>query len=162
MQEYLVDLNASAAYLRAGYCSSNANVCGPKLLAKAGIRAEIEKAQAARSKRTDITADFVLGELAKIAGFDPRRLFNNDGSVKLVGEWDDGTAASVASFDTAEIFDGQGDQKHCVGLSKKVNTRDKVRALELLGKHLGLFPNKVEGSMKVSLEDLVASARGND
>lgn len=60
VREYLVDLNASAAYLRAGYKTGNANVLGPRLLANAGIAQAIQKAMDERSKRTEITADYVL------------------------------------------------------------------------------------------------------
>jgi phage terminase small subunit len=63
VREYLVDLNASAAYRRAGYKSGNADVCGPRLLGKAGIRAALESAMQERANRVEVTADQVLARL---------------------------------------------------------------------------------------------------
>jgi len=60
VREYLVDLNASAAYLRAGYKTGNANVLGPRMLANAGIGQAIQKEMDERAKRVQITADYVL------------------------------------------------------------------------------------------------------
>ena len=63
VREYLIDLNASAAYRRAGYTSGNANVNGPRLLANAGITAALEAAMQARADRVEVTADQVLARL---------------------------------------------------------------------------------------------------
>lgn len=152
-EEFMVDFNATAAYLRAGYKSGPeaARRSASELLTKPDIAAEIARLQERVSLKTEITREWIEAELAKIAGFDPRKLFEDDGSVKLVRDWDDATAAAVQSFDVAEIFGGSGDQKMAIGLSKKVSTRDKVRALELLGKARGMFPSKIELGLDESL-----------
>ena len=107
----------------------------------------------------DISAKWVLNELAKIARCDPRKFFNKDGSPKDITALDDVSAAGVSGFDVVELFDGsQGDQKHVTGLVKKIKLSDRIRALELLGKHQAAFTDKVEHSGKVTLEDLVCGS----
>lgn len=160
VREYLITLNATQAAENAGYSPKTARFIGAENLSKPIIRELIEKAQAERSARTNITQDWVLTELVKIAGFDPRKLFDNDGSVKRVSEWDDATAAAVSYIDCAEIFAGTGDEKMAIGLSKKVGTRDKVKALELVGKHLGMFPTKATVDVGDTLADLIAKSMG--
>lgn len=63
VREYLVDLNASAAYLRAGYRTGNPNVCGPRLWAKVGIQAALRSHMEERAQRVEVTADQVLAKL---------------------------------------------------------------------------------------------------
>ena len=95
-------------------------------------------------EKLDITAERVIAELAKLAFFDPRSFFNADGSAKQVTELDDDTAMALAGMEVCELFEGNGEQKHAYGLSKKFKLADKLRALELLGKYLKLFTDKVE------------------
>jgi hypothetical protein len=61
-----------------------------------------------------------MQEIAKMAFFDPRKLFNSNGSRKLISEIDDHSAASIAGSEVCELFDGTGDQKHAYGLLKKM------------------------------------------
>jgi phage terminase small subunit len=90
-------------------------------------------------QRLEVTADLVVQEIAKMAFFDPRKLFNSDGSLKLISEVDDHSAASIAGLEVCELFDGTGDQKHAYGLLKKVKLTDKGRSLEMLGRYFKLF-----------------------
>jgi phage terminase small subunit len=145
VQEYLVDLNATQAAIRAGYSARAANTNGPRMLVDAGIAAAIAEAQKARGERTGITADRVLTELARLAFADGRRLYRPDGTLKLPHEWDDDTAASVAGVETQEQL-GREDGDTPVVLTRKVKRWDKKGSLELLGRHLGLFKDKVEVS----------------
>jgi len=63
VQEYLIDLNATAAYVRAGYTTGNADVCGPRLLGNVGVQGAIKAAQAARAERVAIDQDYVIRRL---------------------------------------------------------------------------------------------------
>jgi phage terminase small subunit len=90
-------------------------------------------------ERLEVTADMMVQEIAKLVFFDPRKLFNDDGSMKLISEIDDHSAAALAGFDVCELFDGIGDQKHAYGLLKKVKLADKTRNLELIGRYFKLF-----------------------
>lgn len=144
ISEYLVDRNATAAAIRAGYSEKTAKQQGSRLLTNADIKAEIDRRTEKRAERLEITADRVLQEIAKLAFMDPRRFFNSDSSPKQIGELDDDTAAALAGMEVVELFDGQGDQKHCYGLLKKYKLADKGQNLERLGKHLKLFTDRVE------------------
>jgi phage terminase small subunit len=144
VDEYLIDLNATQAAVRAGYSVQTANKIGSQLLGKTRLQSAIAAAQAQRAERTAIAADRVLLELQRIAFFDIRRILNGDGSIKAVDEWDDAAVAAVSSFEVFEEFEGRGDGRKQTGITKKLKLHSKVTALINLGQHLGLFKTKVE------------------
>lgn len=136
--EYLTDLNATRAAIAAGYSSKTAGQQGSRLLKNVKVVAEIAAKTKTRIARLGVTAGNVLQELARLAFFDPRKLFNPDGTAKQITELDDETAAGVAGLDVHEIMrDGAGDCTRI--LIKKYKLVDKGQNLERLGKHLGLF-----------------------
>lgn len=95
-----------------------------------------------RSKITETgiaSAARVLIEASRIALFDPRKLFREDGSPKPINELDDDTAAALAGLDIHEEFEGSGDDRVFVGYTKKYKVADKNAALEKLFKHHGLY-----------------------
>lgn len=151
-EEYLIDLNATQAAIRAGYSTDTANEQGARMLANVSIRARIDEALAERSRRTGVTADRVVRELAKIA-------FVN--------------ADDLIDTETASIRDGASEEDRACIASVKVKTSsggdmditereiklcDKLKALELLGKHLGMFTEKVEvgGAAVGCLKDILS------
>lgn len=136
VQEYLVDLNATQAAIRAGYSAKTAEVQGCRLLSNANIQEAIQEAIKAREKRTEITQDRVLEELAKIAFSDTTDV------VKVVNG-------------RLEVKDTSGlnkDQKAVIAQIKEgkfgleVTHYDKLRALEMLGRHLAIFDRKEDDS----------------
>lgn len=139
--EYLVDLNATRAAIRAGYSEKTANRIGSELLVKTCIREAIAAAQARREQRTEITADRVVAELAKIAFADPRDVMEwgpNGVILKDSADLTEGQAASVAEVSETTTKDGG---------SLRLKKHDKVKALELLGRHLGMFTDKVKNEI---------------
>src|SRR5271157_5246902 len=78
--EYLIDLNGTRAAIAAGYSRKTANEQASRLLANVKVASEIAERLEKRITKLEITADAVLQELAKLAFFDPRKLFNSDGS----------------------------------------------------------------------------------
>ena len=128
--EYLIDLNATQAAIRAGYSKKTAKVIGSENLTKPDIAARIEKRRAAQIKRTEITADRVLLELARIAFVDGSAFatITARGKVKF-------TPTDELTHDQKAVIAGVKNGK----FGTEIKTNDKVRALELLGKHLGLF-----------------------
>ena len=150
VREYLIDLNATQAAIRAGYSPKWANRQAHTLIDKnRPIADAIQSALKKRNEKLDITADMVLRELARVAFSDARRLYNDDGSLKTPNELDDDTAAALAGIDTFEEFAGRGESRQIIGHTKKIHRWDKVKSLELLGKHLGLFP--VNGRLQLTL-----------
>lgn len=141
VQEYLVDLNATQAAIRAGYSPRSASELGARLLAREHVQEAVRQAQAQRAERVALTADRVVRELARIAFSDPRDLmeWGPDGVVlRPSAELSAEQAASVA--EVAGSTSGPRLKKH-----------DKVKALELLGRHIGLFTERVQNSVSGNL-----------
>lgn len=135
VEEYLTDLNATQAAIRAGYRQQNAGIIGFENLTKPYIRDAIEAAQRERSARTGITADRVVQEIARVA-------FS---SLRDVMAWGP-TGASVLPDDKitpdaaaaiAEITE--------TNAGIKIKLHNKVAALEQLAKHVGLYGGKQDG-----------------
>ena len=146
VQEYLKALNATQAAKVAGYSDKTAHVQGSKLLKHPKVREAVAAAQRERAERTAITADAVLEELWRIARSDITKALDGKGNLLPVSEMPPEAKAAIASLDTDELFEGKGDERTQVGLSRKVRNWDKVKALELVGKHLGMWKDKVEVS----------------
>ena len=145
VNEYLIDLNATQAAIRAGYSVNNADKIGSELLGKTRVAEEIGKALAERSKRTGINADRIVHELAKIAFFNPANVVNFDTStVKKDASMDD--LACIQSVKVKKIPTEEGDI-----IEREIKFYDKNRALEQLGKHLGMFTDK----FKVDMESVI-------
>lgn len=145
VNEYLIDQNATRAYIAAGYSKKGAGPSAHALLKKPKILSEITNKTDKRLEKLEITADRVLKELAKLAFLDPRKLFNPDGSLKPVTDLDDDTAAAIAGMDIEKLYEhfSKGGAKN-VGTVTKVKLLDKGINLERLGRHLKLFTDKVE------------------
>lgn len=154
--EYLIDLNATQAAIRAGYSKKTARFIATENLTKPNIQAYLEKRMRKREERTEITQDRVLKEFAKIAFLDPRNFFNEDGSPKKMNELDNDTAAALAGMDVLEEYEGYGDARIFVGYTKKYKIADKLKALESLGRHLGLFNDKTEITGTVNVNNPMA------
>lgn len=150
--EYLIDLNATQAAIRAGYSAKTAEVQGCRLLRYAHVAEAVKTAQDKRAKRTEITADAVVQELAKI-GFanmlDYITVQNGDAYVDFSTLTRD-QAAAIGEV-TSEIYtEGKGDDAKDVKRTKFKLT-DKKAALDSLGRHLGLFVDKTEHSGAVTV-----------
>lgn len=148
VEEYLIDLNATQAAIRAGYSVDSATEIGAENLRKPHIREQVEKAMAARSARTGINQDRVVRELARI------------GLVNV---------ANLVDMNTAQVFDNASEDDLAViqgvkvkeswsdkggSTEREIKVADKVRALELLGKHLGMFTDKLDVNANVKTDKL--------
>ena len=152
VDEYLIDLNATQAAIRAGYSPKTANEQGARLLANVSIAQTIQKAMQDREQRTEITQDRVLQEYARLAFYDPRKLFQPDGTPKPIEALDDDTAAALAGLEVREEFEGAGENRAFVGYTKKYKLANKLGALDSLAKHLGLFEPKEEDSEEETIK----------
>ena len=155
-REYVVDYNATKAAIRAGYSEKSAYSQAHDLLKKPEIMAKISELEAKAARRTEISKDMVLRELARVAFVDPRKLFDENGRPKDLESIDDDTAAALASVDILEEYDFDDGNRVLIGHTKKYKWADKLRALEMLGKHLGMFTDKVhvEGSVDTGADKL--------
>lgn len=156
VEEYLIDLNATQAAIRAGYSPDTAQEQSSRLLSNVMVKAAVDKAMAERSRRTGVNADRVLLELAKI-GF--------------------ANITDVVDVDTAKIReDAKEEDLACIqsikikpteyGTEREIKMYDKKAALVDIGKHLGMFKDKLElsGSLeneKTKLDDLLQQMCGD-
>lgn len=134
VEEYLIDLNATQAAIRAGYKPDNAQQMGSENLSKPVISVAIAKAMAERSKRTGINQDRVLHELARI-GFAKITDIIDPDTAKILP---DASEDDLACIQSIKIKPGE------FGTEREVKLYDKKAALIELGKHLGLFKDRLE------------------
>lgn len=144
--EYLRDFNATQAALRAGYSPKTARQQGARLLSHVDIQRAIapkqQEAVAAHAEainRMELTVDRTKLEIARIAYFDPRKLFGQDGRPLSITELDDDTAAVIAGLEVLEEYEGSGEDRILVGHVKKWKLADKNAALDKASKILGIY-----------------------
>ena len=145
VEEYLIDLNATQAAIRAGYSPDTAQQMGSENLSKPVIINAIDKAIAERSRRTGINQDRVIQEIAKLAFLNTIDVIDMD-EATIKGEANRDDTACIASVKVKVIPGEDGNITE-----REVKTYDKLKALELLGKHLGMFTDKLkmEGNVPV-------------
>lgn len=158
-EEYLIDLNATQAAIRAGYSVKTADKIGHQLLEKTRVSEEISKAMAKRSKRTGINQDRIVMELARIAFLNIEDVVNpDDASIKPDASSDD--LACIQSVKVKTMNTDKG-----TSTEREVKVNDKLKALELLGRHMGMFKDKVELSgleeEKSKLDSIIKQMRGD-
>ena len=156
VEEYLIDLNATKAAIRAGYSEKTAHSIGAENLIKPEIQKAISDAQAKREERTQIDSDYVLKRLVEIDQMDVLDIMDDDGNVKPLRDWPKIWRQYISNIETISMDDGEG-------WLKKIKWPDKIKNLELLGKHVtvGAFRESVEHkhsgnvdlSLKVVFED---------
>jgi phage terminase small subunit len=148
VEEYLIDLNATQASIRAGYSVDSAKEIGSENLSKPNIQEAIAKEMAERSKRTGINQDRIVMELARIAFVNPNNLINTkDASIKANASEDD--LACIQSVKVKSTKSANGAMTE-----REIKLNDKMKALELLGKHLGMWNDKID--LNVSLPVVIS------
>lgn len=155
VDEYLVDLNATQAAIRAGYSQKTAGQIGEQNLKKLEIAAAVQEAQAERAKRTEITQDMVLRELAKIGFSDIRKIVRwGKTELRVTDAGDDEGEVTEAYHGLALVSADEIDDNTAAAISEisegreglKVKLHDKKGALVDIGRHLGMFKDRIEHS----------------
>ena len=134
VEEYLVDLNGAAAARRAGYSAKNADNISSELLGKTQVREALAVAMEERSKRVEIDADYVLKNLVEIVERSMQR-------------------APVLTMKGEQVVDDEGRSVW------RFDGKNAIRALELLGKHKGMWTDKVEMSGELDIAAIIMEAR---
>ena len=137
VDEYLLDLNATQAAIRAGYSTRRATEIGYQLLQRPEVAQAIQAAMAERSKRTEVEADYVLRRLREIDEMDVLDILEDDGSFRSIRDWPKAWRQFLSGIEIAELFEGRGDDRRIAGVLRKVKWPDKLRNLELLSRHVG-------------------------
>ncbi|MCM1326950.1 MAG: terminase small subunit [Bacteroidales bacterium] len=147
VKEYLIDLNATQAAIRAGYSYKTAAEQGHQLLQKTSVQKAISEAMAERSKRTGINQDRIFLELAKIALAKMTDIVDNQGRIKETA-----TADDLACIESIKYKETKGDAVSSI--EREVKLSSKIKAIELIGKHLGMWNEKMD--VKVSLPIVIS------
>ena len=147
--EYLIDLNATQAAIRAGYSEKTAMEQGYQLLHKTSVSGFIQERQKELQEETRITQKKVLEEYAKIAFSDIRQLFDGNNRLLEIKDIPDGIASCLSSVEVDEIFGQSMEGKVQIGETKKVKVWNKINALDSLARHFGMFEKDNEQSKPV-------------
>lgn len=140
-REYLVDLNATQAAIRAGYSVKTANRIAAQNLSKIDIQNRIAELKTKRNEDVGINADYVLRRLVEIDQMDVLDILNDDGSLKAISQWPKPWRTTLMGLDINETPET---------IIKKIKWPDKVRNLELLGKHVQVQAFKEQVEQKVT------------
>lgn len=129
-REYLIDLNATQAAIRAGYSEKTARASGCENLTKPDIQNRIAELKAERNEKVNVDAAYVLRRLIEIDEMDVLDILLANGELKPIAQWPKVWRTTLSGMDVTEMA---GD---AAGLLKKIKWPDKVKNLELLGKHV--------------------------
>lgn len=161
-QEILKDSrNQRQAAINAGYSEKTATQKASGLMNDPKVVERIEELMKQRNRRVRVGADDVLRNLADMLDADIIDILNDDGSIKEINHWPPVWRKSISGFEIEELFAGKGKDKHQIGFVKKVKLLDKIRVLELIGKHVDVaaFRERVQVDVSFSLADKMAAAR---
>lgn len=155
VDEYLIDLNATQAAIRAGYSAKTADQQGSRMLANVKVKQAVAEKQAQRSKRTGVNQDRVVLELAKVAFAKITDIVDSNGRIKEDASPDD--LACIESIKYKE-----SDNEYGGSVEREVKIASKLKALELLGKHLGMWSDKFNVTVEKSekLDDIISQLGG--
>jgi phage terminase small subunit len=159
-REYLVDLNATQAAIRAGYSDKTANRTASENLSKPDIQNRISELKAARNEDVGVNAAYVLKRLVEIDQMDVVDILRDDGTMLPISQWPKVWRITLQGMDISTSIQ-EFDEKTTETILKKIKWPDKVKNLELLGKHIDVqaFKEKVEHSGEISLIDRIQEAR---
>lgn len=137
VNEYLIDLNATQAAIRAGYSQVTAKLTGHRLITNDNVKKEIDRQQAIQSEKSKISQERVLLEIARLAFNDPRAVFDSNGIIKPIKDWSTETAAAISVIELNDT-----------GQISKIKFWDKGKQLELASKHLGMLTENINQNVK--------------
>ena len=146
VDEWLIDFNGKQAAIRAGYSAKTAEVTAAKLLRNAKVQAEIARRQKDLQKRTEVSQDRVVKELARIAFANIADYLHVETQTRTK---DDGTEVTYQTVVFNETQELSADQRAALAVVKQsvngfeLKMHDKIKALELLGRHIGMFNDKL-------------------
>ena len=160
VHEYLIDLNATQAAIRAGYSPKTAHSQGPRLLENVEVQAALDEARQERSEKTKIDAAWVLERLAAEATADINDLYDDTGAIKPMSEWPlIWRQGLVAGIKHQELRDSEGNRTGEFIVDIKLS--DRIKRLELIGKHVRVnaFQEVVQHKGLENLADRLARAK---
>lgn len=150
-REYIITLNGTSSAIKAGYGEKGARQEGSRLLANVNVQKRLSQLIEERNKRMEINADYVLKRLVEIDQMDVMDILLPNGEIKDVCNWPESWRKTISSIDVVSAMNGEGSGE---AMLKKIKWPDKVKNLELLGKHIKVqaFKEQTEISGGISVE----------
>ncbi|HEY2455211.1 MAG TPA: terminase small subunit [Scandinavium sp.] len=145
-REYLIDLNATQAAIRAGYSEKTARALGCENLTKPDIQNRISELKAERNEAVSINAEYVLQRLVDIDQMDVLDILTGTGELKPIADWPKTWRTTLSGLEVMEM----ASEGNTTALLKKIKWPDKVKNLELLGKHISVQAFKEQIEQKVT------------
>ena len=153
-KEYVIDLNATQAAIRAGYSENTANEQASRLLANVNIQARVKELQDGISERLEITADMVVSELWALGSYNVKDFVNEgDNTIKNISDIDRGIAKAIVGVKVTERTVTQNGVSDST-ITTEMKFADKRAALVDVGRHLGIFEK--DNKQKVQPVDMSA------
>lgn len=151
-QEYAKSLHQTNAAIKAGYSKESASEQASRLVRNPQVIKRLNQIIGQRTRRYEVSAERILKELARVAYSDITNYVTfNESGVRIKESSDLSPAQAAAIQEVSEVINQNGG-------TTKFKLHDKVKALELLGKHLKLFSDRVEHSIDSKLEDLIGGS----
>ncbi|ENC0431419.1 terminase small subunit [Escherichia coli] len=147
-REYLKDLNGTQAAIRAGYSEKTANEQASRLLANVNVQKFVAELKAARVEQTGIDAAYVLRRLVEIDQMDVLDILLQNGELKPIKDWPKVWRTTLSGMDVVEMVSADS-----AALLKKIKWPDKVKNLELLGRHVSVQAFKEQTSTEITGAD---------
>ncbi|HDW8362760.1 TPA: terminase small subunit [Escherichia coli] len=147
-REYLKDLNGTQAAIRAGYSEKTANEQASRLLANVNVQKFVAELKSARVEQTGIDAAYVLRRLVEIDQMDVLDILLQNGELKPIKDWPKVWRTTLSGMDVVEMVSADN-----AALLKKIKWPDKVKNLELLGKHVSVQAFKEQTSTEITGAD---------
>lgn len=152
VREYLIDLNATQAAIRAGYSARTAKQQGARLLTNVDVSTALMAAKAERSEKTKVDAEWVLTRLASDATADLAELYDAEGNLKPIHDWPMVFRTGlVAGIEVEELFEGRGQDRVAIGRVRKIKLLDRTKVVELVGKHVDVSAFKETAAQTVNV-----------
>jgi len=156
-QKYVeLSFNGTNAAIAAGYSKKTAESQASTLLRNPKVQKELARLTAKIANKFEVTTERVILELARIAFCDIGELFDEEDQLRAIRQLPEDLRASISGVEFKRLFSGQGKSRKHTGNLAKVKKSDKVKALELLGRHLALFQDKITVGADSDLAAMIA------
>lgn len=156
--KYFETLNGSLSAEYAGFSKNAARQQAWELLQRDDVTEYLTQLKAEYAEKSGISKQRVLDEYRKIAFSDVRNILTVDGGLRSIDDLDDDTAGAIAGIESFDEFTRDGEK---LGTNRKIKLHDKLRALEALSKHLGLFEKDNEQS-KPTIAPIINIVKPNE
>ena len=154
--EYVIDLNATQALIRAGSKAKYPEAIAFRMVKKSQVQRRITALKAVGAKRAGVDQDKVVGAFAEVGFLDPGEMLDDQDNLLPIRQMPLAVRRAIAGFDVEEIYAGRGEEREKIGRVKKIRLCNKNDALDKLAKWLGLFEKDNKQRAGLTIIDIMA------